>query len=160
MIHYYYGNGKGKTSAAAGACVRAIGNGMKCAFIQFHKNGSSGEITALKRLGVEVSAPSAAKFMRDMTEDEINALTAEHNRLLAAVLNKGYDLIVLDELGDAVKFGTVDKALVEKIKQEQGEVIITGHKESLFPYADYITEFCCIAHPYQKGITARKGIEY
>ena len=160
MIHYYFGNGKGKSSAAAGACVRAVGSGMRCAFVQFHKNGSSGEMKALKQLGVEVSSPSAVKFMRDMTGSEIKTLTAEHNRLLAAVLNQSYDLIVLDELGDAVRFGTVDEVLVDQLRKERGEVIITGHKEGLFPYADYITEFCCIAHPYQKGVTARKGIEF
>ena len=56
MIHFYYGNGKGKTSAAVGACLRAAGSGLRCAVIQFLKNGSSGEIALLRKCGIDVFA--------------------------------------------------------------------------------------------------------
>ena len=56
MIHFYYGKGKGKTSAAVGACLRAVGSGMSCAMIQFLKNGSSSEIALLRKCGIDVFA--------------------------------------------------------------------------------------------------------
>ncbi len=77
MIHYYYGNGKGKTSAAAGACVRALGAGMRCAFVQFHKNGSSSEISLLEKLGADIYiCPECTRFFSKMNDSEKAALTA------------------------------------------------------------------------------------
>lgn len=164
MIHYYYGNGKGKTSAAAGACIRALGSGMKCAFVQFHKNGTSSEITVLRQLQTDVfTCTGSIRFFRDMTAQEITAVTKMHNENLQRVLQKTYDLIVLDELGDALLRETVDAATVlALLKAPPCELIITGHKPDplLTEYADYITEFRCIAHPYRSGCSARRGIEY
>lgn len=164
MIHYYYGDGKGKTSAAMGACLRALGAGMRCAVVQFHKDGSSGEIAQLKKLGADIYACSeGVKFFRKMSDEEKKALTVCHNDNLKAVMNGGYEFIVLDELGDAVKNGAVDTTPVEKlIRSEKCELIITGHTpvELLMKSADYITEFRCAAHPFAKGVKARRGIEY
>ena len=164
MIHYYYGNGKGKTSAAAGACIRALGSGMKCAFVQFHKNGTSSEITVLRQLQTDVfTCTGSIRFFRDMTAQEITAVTKMHNVNLQRVLQKTYDRIVLDELGDALLRETVDAAAVlALLKEPPCELIITGHKPDplLTEYADYITEFRCIAHPYRSGCSARRGIEY
>lgn len=161
MTHYYYGRGKGKTSAAAGACIRALGHGMRCAFVQFHKNGSSGEISQLERLGADVfCAGDGIRFVRDMTEYEITAMTERHNRNLKCVSN-GYDLVVLDELGDAVEHGTADTALVRDVLSCGAEIIVTGHKPTeMFMSSDYVTHFEAVSHPYKRGITARKGIEF
>jgi len=109
MIHYYFGKGKGKTSAAVGACIRAAGSGLR--------------------------------------------------RVIAGA----YQVIVLDELGDAVQKHAVDAALVETVLAlPDTEIVMTGHKcaEQFMQCADYITEFQCIAHPYQKGQKARKGFEF
>ncbi len=160
MIHYCYGKGKGKTSAAAGACLRALGHGMKCAYAQFHKNGSSGEVSQLRKLGADVYDAGEVRFMRDMSDEEISRMTDRHNDELRSVMH-GYDLIVLDELGDAVRLGTVDISLVREVLSCGAEVIVTGHDTvPLFMDADYITRFEDEAHPYRKGIKARKGIEY
>ena len=164
MIHYYYGDGKGKTSAAAGACIRARGSGMRCAFVQFHKNGTSGEIAMLRQLQTDIFACTGSiRFFRDMTPQEIAAITQMHNKNLQAVLQGSYDLIVLDELGDALHRSTVDAENVRALLTNPPcELIITGHKPVplLLEHADYITEFRCVAHPFRSGQSARKGIEY
>ncbi len=165
MIHYYYGDGKGKTSAAIGACIRAAGNGLHCVVIQFLKNGSSGEIPLLKQIGIPVRTCSfkGIRFFRDMNKDEQQTVIAEHNANLLEILQKQFDLVVLDELGDAIRREAVDPELVRAIlSRHDCELIITGHTpvQILLQSADYITEFRCTAHPYQNGLPARKGIEY
>lgn len=165
MIHYYYGNGKGKTSAAAGACVRAAGSGLRCAMIQFLKNGTSGEIPLLRSLGIDVFACDfeGIRFFSRMTEPEQQNVIRTHNENLRRVIAGSYQLIVLDELGDAAEKNAVDTELVTQVLAlPQTEIIITGHHCSAYflQCADYITEFRCIAHPFQNGLKARKGIEY
>ena len=164
MVHYYYGNGKGKTSAAVGACIRAVGNGMRCAFVQFHKSGGSGEIALLRSLGIEVRCcPAHTPFFREMTAQQIQDVTAVHNRNLEEIALQNYDLIVLDELGDALLHGTVDAdAVSHMLQKSECEWIVTGHKPVplLLDCADYLTAFQCEAHPFRNGIPARKGIEY
>lgn len=164
MIHYYYGYGKGKTSAAAGACLRAVSAGRKCAVVQFHKDGSSGETVQLKRLGIDIYACfEGVGFFGQLNDEEKEKLISCHNDNLRKAADCGYDLIVLDELGDALSNNSVDVSLVEKLLKASGcELIITGHKpvELFMRSADYITEFRCEAHPFAKGIEARKGIEY
>ena len=165
MIHYYYGGGKGKTSAAVGACVRAAGSGMTCAVVQFFKNGTSGEIAPLRTLGVQVRACSftGRRFFRDMTDAEQATVIAEHNANLRAMLDADVQMLVLDELGDALVKNAVDAGLVRQILAKSGcELILTGHQpvELLCAAADYVTEFRCAAHPYQSGTPARRGVEF
>ena len=163
MVHYYYGNGKGKTSAAVGACVRAAGSGMRCAFVQFLKNGTSSEVSVLEKIGVQVLVCAPCRtFFKRLTPGEQHAVTAVHNENIRRVLTEHFDFVVLDELGDAISRGAVDTALVAELLEMPCELVITGHKpvSLLAGCADYLTEFCCIAHPFQKGTTARRGIEY
>lgn len=165
MIHYYFGQGKGKTSAAAGACIRAAGNGLSCAFVQFLKNGTSGEIIPLKKLGVDIFTCDfqGIRFFNRMTAPEQQNVIHSHNENLRLVLTGGYQMIVLDELGDAVSKNAAAPELVQAVLAlPQTEIIITGHQrlEQFIQCADYITEFQCIAHPYQNGQKARKGIEF
>ena len=165
MIHYYYGNGKGKTSSANGALIRAAGSGMKCALVQFFKNGMSSEIEIIKKTGVDVYFCDFQnmRFFSKMNEEERAAVISSHNENLKKVLASDYDFIVLDEFGDAVLNNAVDAGLTDKILSRSGcEIVITGHApcDRILGIADYITEFKCIAHPYQKGIKARKGIEF
>ncbi len=165
LIHYYYGDGKGKTSAAVGACIRAAGAGLQCAVIQFLKNGSSSEIGILRRLGIPVTACSfrRVRFFRDMSAQEQQAVISEHNANLQQLLSMKADFIVLDELGDAIRRQAVDPELVRQVLSlSDCEIIITGHKpvSEITEIADYITEFRSVRHPYEEGIEARKGIEY
>ena len=165
MIHYYYGNGKGKTSSANGALIRAAGSGMNCALVQFFKNGTSSEIEILKKTGADVYFCDFQnmRFFSKMNDEERAGVISSHNENLKKVLASDYDFIVLDEFGDAVLNNAVDAGLTDKILSLSGcEIIITGHTpcDRILGVADYITEFKCIAHPYQKGIKARKGIEF
>ena len=164
MIHYYFGDGKGKTSAAVGACARAAGAGFRCAFAQFHKSGSSSEVKMLEKIGADIYAVGdKAKFYKDMNEEEKILISAIHNENLRHLISIKYDFIVLDELGDAVLRNTADTDIVRKLLEKPDcEIIITGHKsvEMFIDAADYLTEFRCLAHPYKKGIKARRGIEF
>ena len=165
MIHYYYGDGKGKTSSANGALLRAAGSGMKCALVQFFKNGTSSEIEILKKSGADVYFCDFKnmRFFSKMTGEERAAVISSHNENLKKVLAADYDLIVLDEFGDAVLNNAADETLINEILSlSECEIIITGHAtcDRILGVSDYITEFKCIAHPYQKGIKARKGIEF
>ncbi|MBR4626300.1 MAG: cob(I)yrinic acid a,c-diamide adenosyltransferase [Ruminococcus sp.] len=164
MIHYYYGDGKGKTSAAAGACLRAAGNGMKCAFVQFLKNAGSGEAKLLGKCAADVyNCGGKADFLYLMSDEDKAELRAVHDSNLRKVLAGSYDLIVLDELGDCIEYGMIDMGTVSgMLTAPPCELVITGHTpvECLMKCADYITEMKCIEHPYRHGASARRGIEY
>lgn len=165
MIHYYFGSGKGKTSAAVGACIRAAGSGLRCAMVQFLKNGSSSEISVMRQCGIDIFAChfSGIRFFSKMTAPEQESVILAHNANLRHVLGGSYQMIVLDELGDAAEKNAVDPALVSAVLSlPQTELIITGHHrlEQFIENADYVTEFQCIAHPYQHGEKARKGVEF
>lgn len=170
MLQIYCGDGKGKTTAAVGAAVRASGAGLKVYFVQFLKNGSSSEISVLASLGnVTVRfCRCCDKFTFQMNEAELEALTQEHNALLEEVLESAAsgkaDVIVLDEFLDACEKSLVDRQRADKLLEmtSRCEIILTGRKdpESFFASADYISEISAVRHPYQSGTAARKGIEY
>jgi len=184
LIEVFYGDGRGKTSAAVGTAARAAGHGLKVAFIQFLKGGEfTGEVTALKRLGVEVhqlgpNGPSRS-FDRQVREGIRRVISTyfkyhesdvEHSseglRLAARMISSGeYDLVVLDEVDTALEFkhfktDALVKAL--KMKHERTEVILTGFRppQRILRMADLITDMKKIRHPYDKGILARWGIDY
>lgn len=154
MIQIYYGFGKGKTTSAVGAGMRAKGAGADVLFVQFLKDNKSSE---LKVLPFDVyPAPDSLPFNPDESYGEWvkNAMNY--------VANSTCQVIILDEFLDVVdKFVSLEEA-VKLVKELKGEVIITGHREieELFNFADYITFFEKIKHPYDKGVKARKGIEY
>lgn len=170
LVHLYVGGGKGKTTAAAGLAMRYLGGGGSVLFCQFLKGRSSGELAPLERLGAEVRrADSNTKFFFQLDEAEKAASRAAHGRCLedaAADAAAGrFGLIVLDEVVDAVNCGAVEQeallALLEK-RAPGVEVVLTGRNPSpaITAAADYHTEFVCRAHPYQKGVASRPGIEY
>ena len=170
MLQIYCGNGKGKTSAAIGAAVRASGAGMRVYFVQFLKNGSSSEIGVLDSLeNITVrTCRCCDKFTFLMNEEELSALTCELGDMLDDALRTassgGADMLILDEFLDAYEKGFVDRQKADTLTEtaRNCEVILTGRKppESFASAADYISEITAVKHPYQKGITARKGIEY
>lgn len=171
MVHIYHGDGKGKTTAAMGLALRALGHGQRVAVVQFLKDGTSGELAALANLsGATVLAPrSAGKFTFQMTAEELNALKAEQEGLLAQarglVEAKACDLLVLDEVLDALSTGTLDAAVLMDLLHgfdERAEMVLTGRNPSaeLLALADYVTEMRCEKHPYQRGVAARVGVEF
>ena len=114
MLHIYYGNGKGKTTAAVGLAVRAAGAGMKVGFFQFLKNGSSSEIAVLKKLdSIEVfCCDKCNKFTFSMNEQELDEITQQHTEMLKKAVellnNDEIQLLILDEFLDAYNKKLID----------------------------------------------------
>ena len=170
MIHVYYGDGKGKTTAALGLLIRACGCGHKCVMVQFLKDWKSGELTTLcglENVTVLRGKADGPSFSIDMTEEQRDATRTIHNENLreAIALAAGGGLLVLDELMDAVQLDLVDAQLVRELLNAPPdglEIAITGHGavEWILDAADYVTEMVKRRHPYDKGIAARRGVEF
>ena len=166
LLHLYYGDGKGKTTAAMGLALRAMGSGKRVVILQFLKGGKSGEVPLLERLGAKVYRGKAGqKFVFQMNEAEKEATRQLQNANLTAAMADPADLLILDEAGSAWELDMVDKALLQKAVLErpaEQECVLTAHAapQWMLDAADYVTEMKCCRHPYQRGISARKGIEY
>ncbi|HCT64772.1 MAG TPA: cob(I)yrinic acid a,c-diamide adenosyltransferase [Lachnospiraceae bacterium] len=168
LTHLYCGDGKGKTTTAIGLAVRAAGSGMNVAFVQFMKGCETSEIDMLKLL------PNICVFRSDvnfgffstMKEEEKNRLTKIHNSLIDEALKYlgSEGMLVLDEITHAINFDLINceklKDFIEK-KPQLIELVMTGRNPQayLIEAADYVSEIKKIKHPYDRGITARKGIE-
>ena len=166
LLHLYYGDGKGKTTAAMGLALRAIGSGKRVVIVQFLKGGTSGEIPMLEQLGAQVYRGKARqKFVFQMNDAEKAATRELQNQNLQNAMARPADLLVLDEAGSAWELDMVDRDLLRRAVLERPaaqECVLTAHKapQWMLDAADYSTEMKCRRHPYQKGIKARKGIEY
>ncbi len=169
MIHLYYGNGKGKTTAACGLALRAAGSGLRVLFIQFFKAGDSGEMQAFARLSnVDLLVPALHYGRYKMlNEAQKTELSVCYGRMLDDVVRRAqaYDLIVLDEAVSVYKYGLFDRqTLVDLLRREgkRREIILTGRDPApeLSALADYATEMKKSKHPFDSGLVARKGIEY
>lgn len=166
LLHLYYGDGKGKTTAAMGLALRAMGSGKRVVILQFLKGGKSGEVPLLEQLGAKVYRGKAGqKFVFQMNEAEKEATRQLQNANLTAAMADPADLLILDEAGSAWELDMVDKALLQKAVLErpaEQECVLTAHAapQWMLDGADYATEMKCHRHPYQRGISARQGIEY
>ncbi|MGN0686343.1 cob(I)yrinic acid a,c-diamide adenosyltransferase [Subdoligranulum variabile] len=165
MVHLYWGDGKGKTTAAMGLALRALGHGRKVVIVQFLKDGSSGEIAPLRRLGAAVYACPNAKFTWLMNDAERAQARENATAALRTALTQPWDLLVLDEACAAWQNDLVDRELLRETvarAQTQSEVVLTGRKPAgwMQDAADYSTEMRACKHPYTKGVSAREGIEY
>lgn len=170
LIHIYCGDGKGKTTASVGLAVRAAGAGKQVLFVQFFKNGDSSEIKVLRTLEnirVDVSERRHG-FFRGMDAAEREQAGEDYSVLLAAALaeaREGVDLLVLDEVISACNYKAVPEGLLTEFlrtKPEGLEVVLTGRdpSEALLALADYVTEMKKLRHPYDKGVMARRGVEF
>ena len=147
MKHLYFGDGKGKTTAAVGIAVRAAGSNLKVLFVQFLKTEFSGERHVLSHTeNVTLTlCPADLKFTFQM--------------------NEKYDMVVFDEIIDAINAEMLTESeVVEFITNAPSsmEIIMTGHNPSqkMIDLCDYVTEFKKIKHPYDRGITGRIGVEF
>lgn len=172
LVHVYYGDGKGKTTAALGLAIRAAGSGNRVVIVQFLKNWKCGEhssIELISNITLLQGKTTAGKFIHEMSNEE----KAETRSLQEQSLTKALELIksgqcdilVLDEIIDAIDMGVLDEKLFNDAvygKPDSLELIITGHNPDgkLLGHADYVTEMIKRKHPFDKGINARKGIEY
>jgi cob(I)alamin adenosyltransferase len=168
FVQIYTGEGKGKTTAALGLIVRAVGQGLKPLLLQFMKSDPSwGEIVTLKRLGVPVVQCGLDHwvFKGEATDDDLAAAARGLERALDLMRSGDYDLIVLDELATAVFFELAPLEAVLALiaaRPPQVELVITGRRApvELFAAADLVTEMRPIKHYYDAGVLARPGIEY
>ena len=168
MIQTYFGIGKGKTTAAIGGLIRAIGSGKKALFVQFLKNDKTNECKTLKALGVECIHPNCEYVIFEkLTEEAIKKRTECCCKFFDELKTKiaEYDFIVLDEVLDVVEFGYLPESrLVEIIGSinSNTEIVLTGHtvRESIKEISDYLSFVDEIKHPYHNGTAPRKGIEY
>ena len=171
MIHVYYGDGKGKTTAAMGLALRMLAAGGRVVIVQFLKDGESGEVCMLSsRLGVPVFACApTGKFTWEMTNEELAVVRKAHDKNLAAALDEvealGARLLVLDEVLDALAMGLVDESVVTRVLDlgtGELEVVLTGRNpsEDIASHADYLTEMKCRKHPFEQGVPSREGVEY
>jgi cob(I)alamin adenosyltransferase len=176
LIHVYTGDGKGKTTAAIGLAIRAAGQGERVLFVQFFKmdSASSGEkniFNALKATGYSIELVRSncrhPMFTKGKTDEgKVREAISETFRLARKMAEEGgFDLIVLDEVFSAIAGGWVGiEDLKGLLASREGsiEVALTGRSapSEIVSIADYATEMLKIKHPYDKDISARKGIEY
>lgn len=170
MLHIYCGDGKGKTTAAIGLAVRGAGAGMKVRFVQFLKGVETSELSILGKIpNLEIRrCDRDYGFFKNMTVQDKLDITRCHNDLLNYAFSTEVippKMIILDEFCAAYSYGLMDKELAERFvleSKESTEVILTGRDpaEIFVRAADYISEICCLRHPYERGISARKGVEF
>ena len=168
MIHLITGDGKGKTTAAAGQAIRAAGHGWRVLFVQFLKDGSSGEIRILRNTeGITVRVPAVkAGFTFRMTEEEFAEAAEANGKLLSSVKESGADLIVLDEVLHLLKTGMIRREELEEVLDagsgRGAEMVLTGREvpEWLRERADYLSVIRKEKHPYDRGSGARRGVEW
>ena len=169
LIHLYTGGGKGKTTAAAGLMLRVLGHGGKAVLMQFLKSEHGGERDALRSLpgALVMDLPQTVKFVFQMDETE-KAAYAEYAQAqlhIACKMAEECDLLVLDEALDAIETGLLPLDAVTdylKTKPKSLELVLTGRTapRELKDLADYVTYMESEKHPYDRGVSARQGIEY
>ena len=169
MIHVYTGMGKGKTTAALGLAMRALGHGLKVYIIQFMKgNIRYGELETARQLSPNIVIKQMGRecFVDRDNPDKIDIELAQRAFQLAREILSGgtHDIVVLDEINVAVDYGLIPlEAVLELLdsKPHHVELILTGRyaRQEVIERADLVTEMREVKHYYQEGIPSRKGID-
>jgi len=172
LVVVYTGKGKGKTTAALGMALRAIGHNYKICMIQFIKGTwHYGEMSSSKRLEPEFELTAIGKgfvgIIDDKTPKEVHQKIAKEAIEIAKekIVSEKYDIVILDEINYAVNLGLVDvKQVLDliKIKPQKVTLVLTGNhvKQEVVDAADLVTEMKEIKHPFQRGIRAKKGVDF
>ena len=172
LVIVYTGKGKGKTTAALGIVLRAVGHGMKVGMIQFIKGEwYYGELASSKRLEPEFELVAAGKGFVGIIDDDHSR--EDHQKAAKAALDlakeklglSAYDILILDEINYAVKLGLLSETDILELIQSKPlrtTLVLTGNyaPEPVVAAADLVTEMKEIKHPYQQGIKAKKGIDF
>ncbi len=165
------GPGKGKTTAAMGTALRALGNGMRVLMLQFLKGSwHYGELDAAEAFGDRfVMKQMGRGFVKvggaETDPEDIRMVEEAWQEAEKAILSGEWDLIILDEINYAISYKMLDPAKVVEVlkrKPEMVHVILTGRSAhpTIVDLADTVTEMREVKHAYQKGIMAQRGIEY
>ncbi|MCD6590945.1 MAG: cob(I)yrinic acid a,c-diamide adenosyltransferase [Candidatus Aenigmarchaeota archaeon] len=170
MTYIFTGNGKGKTTAAFGMAFRYLGHGKNVVVVQFMKGKKTGEVSFIEDRnisGIEIKQFGRDRFvnLKNPSEEDINLAKEAMDYARETVKKRKTDLIVLDELNVAVHAGLVSEKdvlnFIDELPKET-DLVITGRwaRKSIVDRADLVTEMKEIKHPFQKGISAKKGAEY
>jgi cob(I)alamin adenosyltransferase len=165
------GPGKGKTTAAMGTALRAVGNGMKVLMLQFLKGSwHYGELDAVKAFGENfVMKQMGRGFVKvggaETDPEDVRMVEEAWKEADEAIMSGGWDLVILDEINYAISYGMLDpEKVVEMLKRkpEHVHVILTGRNAhpTIIELADTVTEMKQVKHAYDKGVLAQRGIEY
>jgi len=167
LVQIYTGGGKGKTTAAIGLAVRAAGHNFKIAIIHFMKIWDYGEVKGLKRLGIDLFRYGTTELIDPKNPspidfDEANKAIEKAEELIE---RGNYDILILDEINVTIDFNLIPLRKVVDLldkKPDNLELVLTGRNcpEKLIERADLVSVIDEIKHPFQKGIEARKGIEF
>ncbi|MCS7141191.1 MAG: cob(I)yrinic acid a,c-diamide adenosyltransferase [Candidatus Nitrosocaldus sp.] len=172
LVIVYTGNGKGKTTAALGMALRAVGHGMKVVMVQFIKGSwRYGEMEGVKRLMPEFELITAGRGFVGIIDDDLpreahvdaarEALNLSRERLLSGI----YDIVILDEVNYAVRLGLIgvdDVLELIRAKPYSTTLVLTGNyaDERIIDMADLVTEMREVKHPFRKGMRALKGVDF
>lgn len=170
-VHIYCGDGKGKTTAAIGLAVRAVGRNKKVLIARFLKTDDSGEVAILAGIPGITVLPCEKTFgfytqMSEMQKEEAKAYYGELlQHACQQAVNECYDMLILDEMIAACNYGLAgEDSLLAFLRErpERLEVVLTGRNPSkaLMEQVDYVSEILKRKHPYDTGVSAREGIEY
>lgn len=171
LVVLYTGEGKGKTTAALGLVLRAVGYKRKCLIVQFGKIWFTGEIAGVKKLAPFVKFIQGGKGFVKILGDKLplkehkQAAKKTFDTLYKEVKSNKWDVVVADEIVGAVSSGLLSESLVVSLvtdKPDSLDLILTGHHatKKLIDMADLVTEMKEVKHPYQKGILAKKGLDF
>jgi cob(I)alamin adenosyltransferase len=168
LVQVYTGNGKGKTTAALGLALRAVGHGMKVLVIQFMKGNQYGELESSKRLSPYLTLLQVGRetFISKPNPDPKDLQLAQEGFSMAnkAIQNREYDIVILDEINLAIDYSLIpldDVLQLIDSKPETVELVLTGRyvNAEIIKRADLVTEMVDRKHYYDKGVPAREGIE-
>jgi cob(I)alamin adenosyltransferase len=165
------GPGKGKTTAAMGTALRAVGQGMRVLMLQFLKGSwHYGELEAVQAFGDKfVMKQMGRGFVKvggaEPDPEDVRMVEAAWAEAEQAISSRQWDLVILDEINYAISYGMLDPAKVVdalRKKPEMVHVILTGRNAhpTIVELADTVTEMRQVKHAYEKGIMAQRGIEY
>lgn len=173
-IQVYTGNGKGKTTASLGLCMRALGRNWKVLLVMFTKGGDNyGELISFKKLSPEINdnlTVVQAGLDRIVYSDNINIndeteIQKGWNVVKEAIRNNAYNLIIMDEANIAIDLGLInldDVVETLKSKPEEMEIVLTGRnaKQEIIDIAHLVSKIEPVKHYWDTGVVAREGIEY
>jgi cob(I)alamin adenosyltransferase len=165
------GPGKGKTTAAMGTALRAVGNGMRVLMLQFIKGSwHYGELDAVKAFGDHFIMKQMGRgFVKIGAEkpdpEDVRMVEEAWTEGARAIQSGEWDLVILDEINYAISYGMLDTAKVADVlknKPDMVHVILTGRNAhpTIVELADTVTEMRQVKHAYEKGVLAQRGIEY
>lgn len=172
LIIVFTGPGKGKTTAALGTALRAIGQGLRVLMVQFIKGSwHYGELETARMLGEQrfQLLPMGRGFVKVGSEkpapEDVRLVQEAWRFAREKILGGSFDLVILDEINYAISYGMLDaSAVVETLrsKPEMIHVILTGRNAhpALIECADLVTEMREVKHPYRQGILAQRGVDY